>query len=196
MRLLACFGIDVEHLATAIPTHSGAWISSPFAGFDGLLDCDQMTCGNAFEQLRPFPRTRHPDLIAVIEADVIHSIPCRLVGRREVRLVVLDPEIEAALILGDAGKRGLVGAHAVEHLDAARRVDERLGASRAVGVGFGAVALADVVNEVDRAVALVGETAPRLHHRVDRAIVVLADLVAGDERVDDQDVDRARSAAP
>jgi hypothetical protein len=68
-----------------------------------------MTGGNAFEQLRPFPRTRHPDLIAVVEADVVHSIPGRLVGRCEVRLVVLHPEIEAALVLGDAGQAGFVG---------------------------------------------------------------------------------------
>ena len=47
------------------------------------------------------------------------------------------------------------------------------------------------MDEVDRAVALVGEPAPGLGDDIDGAVVVLADLVARDERVDDEHVNSA-----
>jgi len=50
----------------------------------------------------------------------------------------------------------------------------------------------DVVDQVDRAFADIGDARPFLGHHVDRSVGVLADPVRADERMDDEHVDLAR----
>jgi len=86
----------------------------------------------------------------------------------------------------DAAARG-PGFAVGHHVQDARRTngsDQRGGPSGILNGCFGASGLTDVVNKLDRALRLVGNSGPTLRHGVDRIVVVLGNAMRGNKRID------------
>lgn len=90
---------------------------------------------------------------------------------------------------GGAGRFGL--GHGVQRQPAACCVDNHRSATRAFSSNDFATGFARVVNEDDRTAGLRRDAGPFLGNKVNCGVIVLGEAVAGDERVDVQNVNLA-----
>ena len=172
---------------------------------DGLLGATDVECGVAATlYLWILPRRHDPYQVAaahpvapvVAEVDRLQPEPGRDLGRRsQVVLAVVEPKVAPPLI--DLCDLCLFIGHPVYGPRRPPGRVQRSGSPRVVQRHRPLHSdLPRVVEEHDRAVRLLGDFRPLLCDRLDRRVVVLVDLVAGDERVDDQDVEAMLANGP
>ena len=122
---------------------------------------------------------------------------CLAADQAEVRLGVVQPDVETAILVLDAVVLGVARAHREQRLHDAGDTGQGAGATCGVEVAGVTVAaslrrLGRVVNEHDRAVAAAGDLAEQGRDRLDLLVGVLVDLVGLDERIDDEQADAVR----
>ena len=157
---------------------------------DEALHLHRVLRRDPVEQLRHLEARGDAHVLAITQRLADHAHVHGLRRRRcQVSLAVVDAEYAGRLMLRHAQLHRLVRRDLVDDASRTRRPDQRSRAAHAIDRGVLAVCLADVMHEHDCGACLVGDMPHRGDRSVHGDVIVFANCVGADPRVNDDDAD-------